>query len=65
MVIAAATLTSANTYPCLILTKHLIQISFFAIDDTAYNYSTKKTCEYHNPYKNELLNFLFARFLNV
>ncbi len=42
MVIAAATLTSANTYPCLILTKHLIQISFFAIDDTAYNYSTKK-----------------------
>ncbi len=24
---AAATLTSANTYPCLILTKHLIQIS--------------------------------------
>ncbi len=27
MVIAAATLTSANTYPCLILTKHLIQIS--------------------------------------
>ncbi len=27
IVIAAATLTSANTYPCLILTKHLIQIS--------------------------------------
>ncbi len=60
LVIAAVKLTG-RSYPCLILTKHLIQIytsslffgHIFTIDDTASIISsTKKTCGHHNPYKN-------------